>query len=485
MSDAQPKKSGSKAPRKPTLLILLVIFCVGAVLTFASIIVILLANGLRPGESGLIRTGNLKLIAEPTNIEVQLNGEAKSLTNNIVSGLEPGVYTLTVSSPGYITWEKNIKVTAGLLEEVSVRLLPQNLPLKQFTQTNVKSVFFPKNADFVYYLVTDSSNPDENGIWRQRIVSPGPLNFFIADRIRLLELNEELLESSKANALQMNISPDNVRLLLTTSKSTYLLPADSATNTLTSELSLQSLVGYKPDQVEWVGNSGNLLLTTGNLRTVYDTAAGDQHVLAFRPLNEYSYSIAGSRLYFFDAQTKLLKQFVGGKFEAIPDVILPTTTKRIFGATNDTQIMLTENEAGEIELHQFTKKYTYKFPAGSKILQSSSDGYAYIIEVDGQRQIVNIREVRALNTFEAVVTKLDLPNINEFRFSANGNYILLHNDAGELIVAERDGGNPVVIANEIKVPLNAAELNSSSTQLFLFISESAVGGNIYTINLRP
>lgn len=81
-------------------------------------------------EQGVIKTGMIHLQSLPARAAVTLNGKTiQDVTPLTLGDLMPGMYSLSVSSPGYETWAKSVRVDAGKATVLDqILLIPSRLP---------------------------------------------------------------------------------------------------------------------------------------------------------------------------------------------------------------------------------------------------------------------------------------------------------------------------------------------------------------------
>lgn len=88
--------------------------------TLVAVFVLYEANGYRLNRQTwhLEMSGLIALDGLPKQVEIKINGKVKSsvLPYKIAKAL-PGFYNIEVSKPGYSTWAKNIRITAGQAHE--------------------------------------------------------------------------------------------------------------------------------------------------------------------------------------------------------------------------------------------------------------------------------------------------------------------------------------------------------------------------------
>jgi hypothetical protein len=66
----------------------------------------------------------LELLVEPASTEVLVDGESRAVVSDLPSGvlgLAPGIYQVSLTAPGYVTWRAEVAVRAAR-EKIEVRL---------------------------------------------------------------------------------------------------------------------------------------------------------------------------------------------------------------------------------------------------------------------------------------------------------------------------------------------------------------------------
>jgi len=479
--------------RKPTLLIIGIVMVTSTILLTLSAAVILFANGLRPGDSGFVQTGNLRVNPDPANVQVFLNGEERSLVNGIVSGLIPGNYTLTVTADNYVPWEKKITINPGLLEEVAVRLFPKNRKLTRFTRSNIEYMVFAQTDEYIYYVVRQASQIEEQGIWRQRITLSSPFNLFSADKVRLTDGSSQIFQNLQKGEYKLLPSPDNRRLLLTVSKPTveqYILDADSL-NDFADLAKLSSKLGFAVLDSEWLGNSDQLLVFTENLLSAYDLNRNQSTIVQYSTSSRPQYQVSENRVYMINKAGDKIEFFENG---TVQELILGKLslngklTKLYVGKANLQNIYYT-NDRNETYFINIQKQFQYQLPKDIILQAISGNGSAAVFQgsLGGDLTVMVANELKAFGALEVRLNTISrLVNPNLVTFSGSGTQVIVLADDSSLYIGDRDGSNLLKIA-ETDLGINAGQygINNSATEVYLLILDSTVNQNIYTISLRP
>ncbi len=104
-------------------------------------------------------TGSIRVLSNPSNAQVKIDGSIVGSTTHEESGLSPGLHTVEVSKSGYQTEVRQVSVNAGDTSTVSVTLtaLPSN------DSPNALFNFSPSDpavGDMITFDATASSDPD-------------------------------------------------------------------------------------------------------------------------------------------------------------------------------------------------------------------------------------------------------------------------------------------------------------------------------------
>lgn len=486
----------SKQQFRNTLVVLGVIIGATTLIFVLSAIFIGIANGLRPGADGLVQTGSMRLNSEPAAVKVLLNGEQRNLINRIADGINPGTYRLSVSADGYLPWEKEVEIRAGLLEEVSVKLFPSELELRQVTSSDIQRVVFANSGDYAYYVVANGKTANENGIWRQRLVSGG-LNIFTADNQKILDLSGELLASVKTGNYSLILSPDNQRLVLALPGATpvhYVLDAGGL-NTTASLQTLEQSVPFSFQTVSWLGNADRLLLGSGELLVDFNWRSRESRVVALRRgLSAQQYTVVRGNVYLVGADGASLDVYENGVVRTLKLVSkLPTNiTSLTSGSLSEASLYLS---TGSGELYYFHLVRDYLFNLGKVTLVTTSPDSRAAIVRNAEQNLLSfgVHEQRALNVLEPKLGPINLTDyvsadisLAEVGFTSSSANTLFRLSNGQLYVGDREGANLAKLTDS-KLPVGSGEygVNSNSSEGFLLLNDSQdkTSKNLYAVKL--
>ncbi len=123
-------------------------------------VLVLIAMGFTIDESGrLVQSGLIQLSSHPTDANVLIDNETKFGHTNFSKSIASGTHTINISKDGFDTWERELRVDAGLLTRVEwIRLFPNNPEISEATRySNVRFTTFSPNRKLLI-LATEKSN---------------------------------------------------------------------------------------------------------------------------------------------------------------------------------------------------------------------------------------------------------------------------------------------------------------------------------------
>ncbi len=151
-------------------------------LLLVTVVTLLYSEGWRidlRGQSGypqptVKKTGMLAVRSMPDGAKIYLDDELITATDDTISSLQPGQYTLRIERDGYESWEKEISVYPELVTDITAVLVLQSPRLEPLTNTNVKAFGLSTNQNNIVFLTTDHEEP---GVWSLPLTG-SPLNIF-------------------------------------------------------------------------------------------------------------------------------------------------------------------------------------------------------------------------------------------------------------------------------------------------------------------
>lgn len=206
----------------------------------AAMVIIFLAKGytFSPKDGKMVGTGIISVTSAPDGALVYIDGHLTTATNTTLSQLQPKTYDLKIIKEGYIPWEKQIKVTEGMVTEIKATLFPALPTIYPLTFNGVSSVLLsPDGAKLVFTIPFNSDQHirQKGGVWVWTM-SSAPISFSRGAEPHQLVASASTLDFSKSN---LRWSPDSKTLLVKTyegssespsSERNFLLPFDKTTD---------------------------------------------------------------------------------------------------------------------------------------------------------------------------------------------------------------------------------------------------------------
>ncbi len=302
--------------------------CLISFLVIAPVIV-LYSQGYRldPRNRTLTKTGAFYIKASPKNCDVFIDGKLVSKTDflfgtDLIENLIPGTYLMEVGKPGYITWQKNLKVKIMMTTEAkNIILFPQNLALQANT-SNVNRIFpSPSNKKLVlekkdsqgWYLTSfDFKNSLEEVLILEKDFDSQYSDSYKEKAGSVLRDLIWSVDSKKAIA----------KILINETEKFFLVEIENKV----SPISLDSLGNF--EKISFQANDSskflilkNSVLYSGDFATLKTTKLIDKVI---------DFTVAENKLYYLDASGFVIEindptGFSGRKFSETPLTIMPET----------------------------------------------------------------------------------------------------------------------------------------------------------------
>lgn len=221
------------------------------IIIVASLGIMFFARGyqLDFGSGDLNQTGIISINSTPTGGLIYLNDVPKDVTNNSVTGLKQGSYTVKVEKAGYHTWTKNVETKLGQVTQVHALLISSFPEIKPLTITGAQKPLISPDRKKIIYSVSQNSNEQQSGIWILDL-SGNPFNILsrptllIADTDEIKYSTGELRWSSDSQSFLVSIGENNHSLVDIQNKETAILSADQLA-TVTQEWAEEQLAEEK------------------------------------------------------------------------------------------------------------------------------------------------------------------------------------------------------------------------------------------------
>jgi len=202
--------------------------------------------------------GILVIKTDPTGAQILVNGELKGASDSNLS-LSPGIYDVTVSKEGYLSWYKRLTIEKEVVTEANLSLFKTTPSLSPITFSGSANPIISEDSTKIAFTVLPSpdntNNQDKLGLWIMEMIN-FPLGFSRDPR--------RITDGDLTNA-SWQFSPSGREILLTTASGVFLLD----TGTFTSQKERVNIVSKKDSTlVSWQQEKNNKILAqTRNLPT--------------------------------------------------------------------------------------------------------------------------------------------------------------------------------------------------------------------------
>lgn len=197
----------------------------------ATFTLIIIAKGYNINfkEKTFEKTGTVLISSEPKGALVYLNDTLQGITNNNISNLTPGNYSIKIEKEGYSNWQKKIQIQENLVIQIEARLFPLSPSLTPVTIYGCTNPQHNHDNTKIAFQISNDSN-DKNGIYLLTFNNI-PLGKGY-DIKQILKDTDEFLYSKS----EIIWSPDDSQILISinsNSISNFLLNIDILTSNLT------------------------------------------------------------------------------------------------------------------------------------------------------------------------------------------------------------------------------------------------------------
>lgn len=193
-------------------------------ITLATLLVIGLAAGaaiffvkgytFSPQIGKLVSTGIISVTSVPDGALVYIDGHLATATNTTISQLEPKSYQVKVVKDGFIPWEREVKVSEGLVSELKISLFPSIPTIYPLTYNGVVSAVLSPDGEKLAFTVpftTDPQSKQKGGVWVWTMGSQ-PISFNRGGQPQQIVASTTGFDFAKAT---LKFSPDSKQLLAT------------------------------------------------------------------------------------------------------------------------------------------------------------------------------------------------------------------------------------------------------------------------------
>jgi len=184
---------------------------------------ILYARGYRLDKDNLeiLPSGLLVANSEPNGVQVYIDGELKTATDNTIN-LPPGTHDLLLKKEGYISWQKRIEIEKEIVTQIDAFLPPIAPSLTALTFSGaINPQTSPDRSKIAYAIPSNGDNIEKAGLWVIDFTNL-PLGFN-RDPRRVTDGDLNNPEDG------WEWSPDGREILLTTNNGVFLLDSGEFT----------------------------------------------------------------------------------------------------------------------------------------------------------------------------------------------------------------------------------------------------------------
>jgi len=500
----KPKRKLLNKEVRKNLGVLVLVLGIFILIAILSTLAIMIARGERPTRSGIVSSGTIRVTSVPPDVKAYLNDREVQIQDKLITNVTPGTYNLRLTRDGFTPWERELNIVAGIVEDVNISLLPAEFELEQVTKSNVQSVAFSDNGEYMFYTVSTASKGEDIGIWRQRINDSGVLNFLnnsLPNKIS--NLTPTISKAIESKNYTLMPSRDGQKLILKVAEEYFILNGSSY-NEPSQNNDLDSILKTSlPIQaVDWLRGSDSLLIQTDTVLAELDLASTELTLISYKSTQGLPYSASEGRVLFpvsvaggntaaglASATTKLFSYSSKRREEVkLENLTIRGEIKQIWSNPQNAAVVIFENTAKEFYYLNTAKSFLRKLTGITSVRQVSRSGNNVLVETDGKVGVINIKEMPSLGTFEVSLNPITINDeqVQAVRFSAAGVNQIIKSASGALYIADADGFNAVqVINSKAGVTGETYNISSSGSKLFALISEQPGNSrNIYSVGLK-
>lgn len=481
----------NRASKTNNIFKILFFITVPLILVGATIIVLIISQGGSVTNEGIVGDyGVIRINTDPLNIDYNLfidNKLVENLTNK-GTNLKAGEHLLRIEAQGMSTWEKEVSITKGIVNEVFAKLFPEELSLIQLTNTNIQKAFINTNGDYVFYVINQSEINENVGIWRMQLATSNlPFLNNPYNTNKLASLNATTLELVNKNNYELIPSPDNNKVLLidNDSKASFVINAQNPTQA-TVTIDLATIFGYIPENVNWFRNSNSLLISHQGLLFEYNLESEVTTLIKYNPNELNPFSANTSQVVYFD---KISSKLFIYKSERPSDIILtgletPTTIEAVYLPSRSNRFFAIKSNLGYQLVDLDKNTISNMIAENIELIMQSPDGLGYIFKSETALLSLTIKENIGLNILEFKTTTLDfmLNAEDKLKYVPQSNCLLYYNhESKTLYTADRDGLNRLVLLESENINGTFNFDVNASNLILTMKAEPQV--NLYRMNL--
>ncbi len=458
------------------VLLSLLIFCVFVVIC---VYVIVTAQGTKIDNSGnVVNTSIIRVNSIPKDVSVYINDKQASLTENRVEWLEPGTVKVTLKKNGYTTWEKEVTLKAGIIEDIYAQLYPDKLNFDKLTSINVDKFFFSNNTDYIFYSVINAVNSKDNGFWRLKLTR-NLLDIGAITPTKIYTYNSDDLKMLRENTYEAQISDDNSKAIISLPEAKIAYYLDFNNPVL---ISLNDILTFFPSQINWLNNSTNVVVTDGKLLIYLDVNSRQQNLIYYSPDKKITYSVNGNNVYYYRNDKEKLYAYVNGQsteVQFLADLNIKNKISEILTPTNNNSLIYFL--AGNLlYIYDLNNHATLNIQDVKEVKALSSNGkYLAFEDIEGKLETLILKSSADLKSYtnNIYTISLDPSNLVSLSYTPSGNNLigLIKDTKGDnaLWFMDYDGMNPVKLINGEKIINNNFAVSSNGLDLYLLLNDSS------------
>lgn len=350
---------------------------------FAATLAITLAQGTTFNEDGsIIQTSIMQVNTIPGDVEVYLDGKKIRLQNRAIEWVQPGTRKLLLSREGYLDWEKEIEVEAGIVEDIFAQLFPSKLQIQSIVENQVDRVYFSTFSDYVYYTILNSNNQSQDGLWRLKL-SRNFLDFGTNSPARISPMTQ-LIDKLRTNEYSLLLSDDNDKVILSIPglEEIYLYEVSGDTQVT----DLKAVLGYFPDRIFWFRGSTSIVVEKNNLLFEFELETQQKTIIDFVFDGKLNYFVNTDFVFFKsnqDNQIRIYSNKLSSPFQfKTLNISLPEEIGSIIGVRGSRDSIILVNNNGFIYIN-VDKRFIENI-SSSKVIKISNNGRVVLFERNGE-----------------------------------------------------------------------------------------------------
>jgi len=460
----------------------------------ATLLVIIITQGGQVTDKGIVNDkGVIRIFTDPLNISctVYIDNKQISLQNNNSVNIDSGEYLVRLEAENFVTWEKKVIVSKGIVNDIYAKLFSNKLALTKLTSANVSKIFFSQSGEYLFYVVTDSQFPQDLGIWKLQLGSNSFTLFNQGQKqMKFYDISTPTISNIINSTYDIIPSNDGNRILLTDIKNQQFLVISNQQNTnvdSTGILDISLKLGFTPQSVKWMNNFNSLLITQD--KSIFEYNLSNSIVTLIRLTEDKTpiYSSNNTQILVFDSEKKVLSSYKNQLLESIlPNVAFPENVQNIYLASNNNRFLFLQTSTSFVLFD--LEKYSYYDMAilDEQLLTISSDGSSLIF-IDKNNKVLskNIKENIVANKLEITTSFFDTSytDINSIKFITQSSLILLQNKKDGFIYAyDKDGTNKIKLLDNTNI-VSGFDFDNDGNELYVLLVDETTSQNINTSNI--